>query len=760
MSPEERTQESINHCNGATGSALTFGELLHQLRRRAGMTQSVLAAAVDFSISHISNLEKNQRQPSVALVRAKFVPALGLQDEPRLAQRLVDLATLARGEWPAEAQHQPVQPTLVAPSSSAGVANIVTLPLLPILGREQDLSVISKRLLGHQGRLLTLIGPPGIGKTTLGLAATARLQVNFHHGAYVVPLASVTDPALVGAAMMNVLGLTDSSTRSPQVRLIDYLRHKQILLFLDNFEQLLAAAPLLLNLLQECPGLVFLVTSRAALRVRVEQRFKVAALAPDVAIHLFAHRAQTVEPDFALTEKSWSLVEQICQCLDYLPLAIELIAAQINLFTPQELVARLQDQRLDLLRNDAPDLEPRHQTLRRAIHQSYVLLTEEEKAFFRQLAVFSGGFELAAIEAMWGQGAPERTSAAMLLSTLLNKSLVQTEPQTWQQQRFRLLETLREYALEQLRLHHEEEVVRRRHAEYFCELATVANPLFRGPNEILWLDRLEANHDNLRAALAWSLTAEQDLAIGLRLVAMLWWFWYARSYMREGLAWIQQALARDPGHLRAERAKILQGASRFVTVNRLPNYKQIARAYAEESIALYRQLDDPWNLAKSLAYIGNYAETPEEFAPAAAEAKALFQQIHDPWGLAWVPAMEQLIPQPSLQHLPFAESVRLMRGIGAKFGLALMLICASAQAQQRGDYEGARSYAEESLAIFRQTGDKWTRAYVLLRLGEILTAQHQYAGLNELYTEGLLMAQQSGSTYLTEQFNQRLEALR
>jgi predicted ATPase/transcriptional regulator with XRE-family HTH domain len=752
--------EVISHRRNRADDPLTFGALLQQLRRRAGMTQSDLAAAVDFSISHISNLEKNQRLPALALVLEKFIPALGLQEEPRTAQRLIELATLARGERVPADIYQRASSTLVVPLQAASVHTNLPLPLLPILGRERDLTAICNRLLGHQGRLVTLIGPPGIGKTTLGLAVAAHLQASFEDGVYFVPLAPVNDAAQVGPTLMNVLGLTENSMRSPQVRLVEYLRQKRMLILLDNFEQITAAASFLINLLQECPGLHFLVTSRAALRVRAEQRCKVSPLEPGIAVDLFVQRARAVEPDFALTDESALLVEQICRRLDCLPLAIELIASQINLFTPQEMLRRLQDHRLDLLRHEAYDLEPRHWTLRHAIQHSYTFLPPAEQTFFRLLGVFAGGFELADAEALWENATANHPPAVTLLAALVNKSLLQTETLAHPQQRFKLLETLREYALEQLQVQGELDGLRRLHAAYFCRLAEAANPQLRGPDEILWLDRLEANHDNLRAALAWSLLAEGDLTIGLHLVAMLWWFWYARSYMREGLDWLQLALAKDPGNLPAERAKVLQGASRFVTVNRLPNYKQLARTFTEESIALYRQLDDPWNLAKSLAYVGNYAETPEEFAPAATEAKAIFRHINDLWGLAWVPVMEYLVPQPSIQHLPLQESVRMMREIGAKFGLALTLGCVAVQAIQRGDYEYARSYAEESIAIYRQNGDKWTRAHILLGLGEILTAQNQCARLGELYAEGLLLAQQSGSTYLVDQFSQRLAALR
>ncbi|MFN8493412.1 MAG: helix-turn-helix domain-containing protein [Caldilineaceae bacterium] len=763
MPPDHLNVESISHRSHHTASSLTFGALLQQLRRRAGMTQTDLAAAVDFSVSHISNLEKNQRLPAVTLVLEKFVPALGLQDEPRTAQQLLELAAIARGERlpPDFYQRLSLPAATHLPIANHSPTNL-PLPLLPILGRERDLTVISNRLLGHQGRLFTLIGPPGIGKTTLGLAVAARLQTSFEDGVYFAPLAPVTDPAHVGPALMNVLGLTESSARSPQVRLTEYLRRKRLLIFLDNFEQITAATPFLLSLLQECPGLHFLVTSRAALRVRAEQRFKVAALDTNVAVELFVQRAQAVEPDFALTTESAPLVEQICLRLDCLPLAIELIATQIHLFTPQGLLTRLQAHSLDLLYNDAPDLEPRHQTLRRAIQQSYALLSPEEQAFFRLLGVFSGSFDLPAIEALWQTVQSEHILAdnpAPLLAALVNKSFVQTEPQV-NQQRFKLLETLREYALEQMQLHGELEAARRRHAQYFCQLAEIANPLLRGPDEILWLDRLEANHDNFRAAIAWSLDSPPDLATGLHLVGVLWWFWYVRSYMREGLDWLQRALAKEGSNFPALRAKILQGICAFIWVNHFPDREGLSRPWIEESIALYRQLDDPWNLAYSLGYLGFSVETPAAFEPALQEAQQLFAQIDDRWGQAWVRIMEYWVARPYVQHVALEESVQMMRAIGSKFTLALLLGATAVKAFQIGNYEQARAAAEESIFIFQQVGEKWTRANNLFLLGDILAAQNQPERLAEIYAEGLLLAQQSGSRELETRFRQRQEWLK
>ena len=270
MPPDRLDIEFISHRGGHANSTLTFGALLQQLRRRAGMTQSDLAAAVDFSVSHISNLEKNQRLPAVALVLEKFVPALGLQDEP--VYSATAFRSSCSGPWRERMPDDLYQRVNLPASTHLPVTDIhpnLPMPLLPILGRERDLSV-ALQALARPSRAASDTDPTtGHWQDDIRAAIAERLQASFEAGVYFVPLASVTDPTQVGATMMNVLGLTDSSTRSsPEARLIEYLRYKRLLLFLDNFEQVTAAAPLLINLLQECPGLHFLITSRAALRAR------------------------------------------------------------------------------------------------------------------------------------------------------------------------------------------------------------------------------------------------------------------------------------------------------------------------------------------------------------------------------------------------------------------------------------------------------------------------------------------------------------
>ena len=355
---------------------------------------------------------------------------------------------------------------------------------------------------------------------------------------------------------------------------------------------------------------------------------------------------------------------------------------------------------------------------------------------------------------------PNVTPVATLLAALVNKSLVQSAVQPQEQQRFNLLETLREYALEQLHSQGELEATRRQHARYFCQLAETANPLLRGPDEILWLERLDLpDYDNFRSAIAWSLDSPQDLETGLRLVGMLWWFWYMRGYMREGLDRLRYALTKDTGHFPTLRAKILQGACSFTWANQAYADKSELRRLIEETIALYRQLNDVQNLAKSLGDLGFVAETWDEFAPVSEKVKQLFGQCNEHWGLAWISVMEFYVAGPNVQRNALEESVLVMRSIGAKFGLALTLLSAAQKASLSADYEQARDYAEESIALFRKMGEKWTLAHALFTFSEILIAQNQRSQLAEIYAEGILKAQQSGASELEARFCQRQEWL-
>ena len=609
------------------------------------------------------------------------------------------------------------------------------LPAQPsaLVGREREISEVCGRMREPGIRLLTLTGPGGIGKTRLGLQAAADLLDEHRDGVFFVALADINDTALVPTAMAAALGVVESAELPLEDVLKEYLGRRELLLVLDNFEQVLDAAPLVGKLLSVCPKLKVLATSRATLHLYGEQEYPVPPLTlpdPDSlppvemleryeAVRLFAERARAVKPGFVLDGYAPAVAE-ICARLDGLPLAIELAAARTRLLPPKAMLKRLGD-RLKLLTGGARDLPGRQQTLRGAIDWSHDLLDEEDRHLFRRMSVFSGGRTLEAMEAVCDAEGDLDVFGAV--ESLLEKSLIRQEEGPEDEPRFVMLETIHEYAREKLQESGEAEEFKRLHADYFLVLAEEAEPEFVGPDQIAWMDRLEAEHDNLRAALSWCMEAGEAES-ALRMAGALGWFWNVRAHFSEGRRWSEEALARVE-EVSPARAKALQGSG-FMAYKE-GDYEK-ARQSLEQSLALYRQSGDMKGEARSLCLLGE-----------------MVIDLHD-----FERASELL-----------AQSASISRRLGDEADLAYTMNNLGALALYRGDLVGAKSILEEATVLGRVAGHIQALAFCKNNLGLCEMADRDYEKAQALMDEGkeLLWAVKDRSNQAVALHNSGLLAL-
>ncbi len=530
------------------------------------------------------------------------------------------------------------------------------VPRSPLIDREQEVALIRDLLQREDVGLVTLTGTGGVGKTRLAIQVAADLASLFADGVAFVSLASLTDPELVELTVARALGVSEADGPSIGERLREYLRPRQLLLLLDNAEQLLSAAPLATRLLDAAPRLTLLVTSREPLRVRDERVVPVLPLAlpdaeslPDLdrlsqvpAVALFVERVREVKPDFVLTADNAQAVAEICRRLDGLPLALELAAARSTVLPPAALLARLAH-RLPLLVHGARDVPQRQQTLRNTIAWSFDLLDESDKALFRRLAVFVGGFTLEAVEAVCVFAAAstalseEADDGAVLeqLAQLLDKSLVQPQQGVGGEPRFTMLETIQEYAQEQLVASGEAAAVQERHANYFLLVALEADPQMYGQERDVWMERLDREDANLRAALAWSKADRNAGQTGLRLVGSLAFYWVLRGSVREGRTWLEGMLERtDDTDRSAARGKALIGAGWLAWVE--GDY-EVASPRTEEGLSIVREAGDKRESGYAELLLGlvrmGQRNSPTA-RPLLEESRTLFKELGDVWGEA------------------------------------------------------------------------------------------------------------------------------
>ncbi len=630
------------------------------------------------------------------------------------------------------------QPAMPVRSAAAPRHNLPA-PVTSFVGREREIAEVRQLL--KTARLLTLTGPGGSGKTRLALRVAEEVIGHYADGVFFVDLAPIIDPQLVASSIAQVLGVREAAGRPLIDTLTHHLREKDLLLVLDNFEQIVDAAPLIGDLLSASPGLKVLVTSREALRIYGEQEYLVPPLAlPDLvraepvtmlshyeAIELFAQRARAVRPDFVLTANSAPAIAEICVRLDGLPLAIELAAARSRLLPPEMMRTRLES-RLGTLTSGSRDLPARMQTLRGAIEWSYNLLDEDEKVLFARLSVFQGGCTVEAAEAVCTPGLS--LDALDGLDSLRNKNLLRQEESPKGEPRFLMLETIHEYAREKLGASGESEDLRRRHAEYFVALAEQAEPELRGARQGLWSARLRVEHDNLRSALAWTLadTANSKTELGLRLVGALSEFWYYEGRISESEKWIEQAIMRVDQVPPGIRAKVLNGAGMLAFAR--GDHKR-GRRWNGEALAVAREVQDKSNWAWALFWLSAHATTnPDEYQEGIAlceEALSLFREIDDKPGLAWgynqMGELTRLVKDYARARSAYEESITVCRETGNRRREAIALVNLSYVAQHQGDYRQAEMFALEGLTLLHDLELEYHSAIALSMLAGPVTAQ-------------------------------------
>jgi predicted ATPase/DNA-binding XRE family transcriptional regulator len=741
---------------------VSFGEWLKRRRKAAGLTQEQLAQQISCSMSALRKIEAEERRPS-----AQIIGQLANVFKIPPGEQATFLK-FARGNWEAAPagvmeEDAPWHTSIVSPRSNLPVF------LTSFIGREKEQAEVLKLI--HKYRLVTLVGAGGVGKTRLSLKVGAYVLKEFINGVWLVELAPILDPLLILRTIAVVIGLHDAPQRPLIAMLSDYLREKQILILLDNCEHLLdACAQLADALLKHCPGLKILATSREALGILGEAVYHVPSLElPDIqqlpekfgdyeSVRLFEERAQLAQMNFSLTRENALSVAKICNQLDGIPLAIELAAARVNMFSTEQVAARLQES-FHLLTTGNRTAQPRHQTLQAAIDWSYDLLSPSERTLFQRLSVFVNGWTLEAAEAVCADAKIKSEAVLDLLTQLINKSLVNTEEPHGEPRdpserslRYRMLEMIREYALRKLNSSGEMRRISLRHLMFFAEMVDRAQSHLRGRDQALWYNRLDKELDNLRAALTWfDGSANADLR--LRFNAGLWRYWKSRGHSGEGRRHLQgvlEGLPPGPARQTSTYARALTAAGSLAYYEGDFFYSEQTR---KEALAIFRHLDDKVGIADCLNGLGNTEISQGNFESARAfyeESLMIRKELGDQWGIARLLGNLGLLAyfqadyvQARSLHL---ESLVLFKELGDDEGVAYELVNLGDVDRFQGKLSSAISFYEESSGIYRKLKDQWGLAYVIMGMADVAFEREDFSTATFLYRDCLLMFQK-GADY-------------
>lgn len=727
--------------------AHSFGYWLRLKRKALDLTREGLAQRVGCSAGTIQKLEEEERRPSAGM-----------------AQRLSEIFNIPPNERPAflrfargELHSQIAEMQEDAPWNTSAKLPPSHLPIMvtSLIGREKEIAEVHKYLLSPDIHLVTLIGPPGIGKTRLSIGAARAALSDFPEGVFFVPLASLDSPTLLPVTVAQAMGYVGAGNISTLEQLKEGIGNKQLLIVLDNCEHLIEdVASLASSLLSVCPRLNILATSRESLRVPGEWQYPVPALdvpaldSPDAdsaidmdaalnfpVLTLFAERARAVRPNFSIDADNVKAISAICKQLDGLPLAIELVAARMRLITPQALSERLHDEFLSSA-DGMRGVPTRQKSLNNAIDWSYELLSEGEQKLFSYLSIFSGGFTLEEAKTIFSQVFIETTVSA-LIASLFDKSLLQRSFDSSEEARYSMLTTIQEFAKQRLRETDREAEIRNWHLAYFLDLAGQADHALRGSDQAEWLNRLNSMHDNLRVALDWAIeTGQTEKA--LQLARNLWWFWSKRSEFNEGRQWLKRVLAMPNAPLFSELyAEVLTQMAHHTC---LQMGAEEARPFIEQALTVARPHGSQQTLANAMMVFGIVLIYEENFDVAQStleESMTLFQKDSDEWGYALAvmslgfSAYRKEDQATALMQCQ--QALTIFRELGDTYFQSVCLYEIGNLRAKQGDWEGGLADLRESLRLSRGLGSKYESAAGLFRLAETEQQLGKFARAVRLY---------------------------